>query len=143
MNGMNAMNGMGGMNAMGGSGMGSMLMPMAVMGGNDAMMRAAMMPAMSRFGTVPSYYFMRSGMDKMMKSYGANMVASALQQSGMNPMMATLFSGKMMDAPDGYTMMNMLLNGQGMMGGQGQGNAMGGGMAATPQVPQGAAAGQQ
>merc|ERR1719422_1210304 len=139
MNGMNAMNGMGGMNAMGGSGMGSMLMPMAVMGGNDAMMRAAMMPAMSRFGTVPSYYFMRSGMDKMMKSYGANMMASALQQSGMNPMMATLFSGKMMDAPDGYTMMNMLLNSQGMSGSSG----IGGGMAANPQVPQGAAAGQQ
>merc|ERR1719367_546250 len=107
------------------------------------MMRAAMMPAMSRFGTVPSYYFMRSGMDKMIKSYGANMMASALQQSGMNPMMATLFSGRMMDAPDGYTMMNMLLNSQGMSGNSGMGGMGGmGGAMNSPQVPQGAAAGQ-
>jgi len=138
--GMNGMNGMAGMNSMG---LNNPLMMSAMMGG-DNLRRAFMAPMFGRMGmgTVPQMMYMRKGMEGMMKTAGADMFARMMTQSGMPPMLSTMMAGNMMDAPDMYTMMNLLMNPQGMGGGNAMGgNAMGsqaqGGLSGAAQNPMG------
>jgi len=128
-----------GMNSM--FGMNNPMMPFALMSGGDTMRRMAMMPAFRQFGPVTSYYYMRSGFDKAGKAMGADMMSRMLQQSmGLPPWAAAMMSGRFMDAPDGYGMMNFLLNSGGMMG-----NSMNSMQSnqQTGNVPNGAAMGSQ
>lgn len=86
------------------------------MTGFDNMYRAMMSPYIARFGNNAAFHFLRGGFDKMSTVMMSDMFGRMLAQStGMNPMMTSLLSGQMFDAPDSYAMTNMLFNG---MGGQ-------------------------
>jgi hypothetical protein len=97
------------------------LMSAAAMG-FDNMYRAFLAPYMARFGNNAAFHFLRGGFDNMAPVWMSDLMGQQLARStGMNPMITSLFTGRMMDTPDSYLFTNLLFNMNSQNGQQQQG----------------------
>lgn len=99
--------------------------------------RMMLLPYMSSFGALPSWYYALGGADKFMSALTSEFVNGMISRStGLNPLMSTLLTKSIVDTPDRYLMTNLLMNGQsGQNGPSGQAATSGSGFSSLAGGP--------